>query len=70
MLFGVPGAIRTRGLSLRRRTLYPAELRKQTVAIIILTETGKNVNEYLRLILKLPLTRELLSVSETEGGIK
>ena len=24
---GVPGAIRTRGLSLRRRTLYPAELR-------------------------------------------
>ena len=31
----VPGAIRTRGLSLRRRTLYPAELRRQvTVAII------------------------------------
>ena len=28
-LFGVPGAIRTRGLSLRRRTLYPAELRRQ-----------------------------------------
>ena len=27
-LFGVPGAIRTRGLSLRRRTLYPAELRR------------------------------------------
>ena len=26
-LFGTPGAIRTRGLSLRRRTLYPAELR-------------------------------------------
>ncbi len=26
---GVPGAIRTRGLSLRRRTLYPAELRRQ-----------------------------------------
>jgi hypothetical protein len=25
---GVPGAIRTRGLSLRRRTLYPAELRE------------------------------------------
>ena len=25
---GVPGAIRTRGLSLRRRTLYPAELRR------------------------------------------
>ncbi len=24
---GTPGAIRTRGLSLRRRTLYPAELR-------------------------------------------
>ena len=27
--FGLPGAIRTRGLSLRRRTLYPAELRRQ-----------------------------------------
>ena len=26
--FGVPGAIRTRGLSLRRRTLYPTELRR------------------------------------------
>ena len=25
--FGVPGAIRTRGLPLRRRTLYPTELR-------------------------------------------
>ena len=25
---GVPGAIRTRGLSLRRRMLYPAELRR------------------------------------------
>ena len=28
MADGVPGAIRTRGLSLRRRTLYPAELRR------------------------------------------
>ena len=28
---GVPGAIRTRGLSLRRRTLYPAELRRQII---------------------------------------
>ena len=27
MLIGTPGAIRTRDLSLRRRTLYPAELR-------------------------------------------
>ena len=27
--FGAPGAIRTRGLSLRRRTLYPTELRKR-----------------------------------------
>ncbi len=27
-LFGVPGRIRTAGLSLRRRTLYPAELRR------------------------------------------
>ena len=26
-LFGVPGAIRTRGVPLRRRTLYPAEVR-------------------------------------------
>ena len=26
--FALPGAIRTRGLSLRRRTLYPAELRR------------------------------------------
>lgn len=26
---GVPGAIRTRGLSLRRRTLYPTELRRR-----------------------------------------
>ena len=26
--YGVPGGIRTHGLSLRRRTLYPAELRR------------------------------------------
>jgi hypothetical protein len=26
--FGVPGATRTRGLSLRRRTLYPTELQE------------------------------------------
>ena len=26
--FGVPGAIRTRGVPLRRRTLYPAEVRR------------------------------------------
>ena len=30
---GVPGAIRTRGLSLRRRTLYPAELRRQILVL-------------------------------------
>ncbi len=29
--FGLPGAIRTRDLSLRRRTLYPAELRRDYV---------------------------------------
>ena len=28
-LYGVPGRIRTADLSLRRRTLYPAELRGQ-----------------------------------------
>ena len=28
MLLGVPGGIRTHGLSLRRRTLYPAELQR------------------------------------------
>ena len=27
-LFGVPGAIRTRGVPLRRRTLYPTEVRR------------------------------------------
>ena len=32
-VFGVPGAIRTRGLSLRRRTLYPAELRRRTTPL-------------------------------------
>ena len=34
LLFGVPGGSRTHGLSLRRRTLYPAELRKRCVVII------------------------------------
>ncbi len=33
LFYTVPGAIRTRGLSLRRRTLYPAELQKQIVNI-------------------------------------
>ena len=32
--FGVPGAIRTRGLSLRRRTLYPAELRAHIMKFV------------------------------------
>lgn len=33
--FGVPGAIRTRGLPLRRRMLYPAELRRQGTCDIV-----------------------------------
>ena len=32
--FGVPGAIRTRGLPLRRGTLYPAELRKHRFVVL------------------------------------
>ena len=35
LLFGTPGAIRTRDLPLRRRTLYPAELRVHKAHIII-----------------------------------
>ena len=31
--FGVPGGIRTHGLSLRRRTLYPAELQRHSKTI-------------------------------------
>ena len=38
-LFGVPGAIRTRGLSLRRRTLYPAELRRQIYDFLLPRKT-------------------------------
>ena len=34
-LFGTPGAIRTRGLSLRRRTLYPAELRRDGLCVCL-----------------------------------
>lgn len=41
--FGVPERIRTAGLSLRRRTLYPAELRRHNV--IIVTFSRKSVNE-------------------------
>ena len=37
---GVPGAIRTRGLSLRRRTLYPAELREQVTSRIVARKRG------------------------------
>ncbi len=33
-IYGVPGGIRTHGLSLRRRTLYPAELRRHINSII------------------------------------
>ena len=40
--FYVPGGIRTHGLSLRRRTLYPAELRRH--APNILNGFGANVN--------------------------
>ena|GEM_PF-5542516 len=32
--FGVPGAARTRGLSLRRRTLYPTELRRLVIQLL------------------------------------
>ena len=32
--YGVPGAIRTRGLPLRRRMLYPAELRRQATCLL------------------------------------
>ena len=45
MLIGTPGAIRTRDLPLRRRTLYPAELRVHylTGAIVALqTEVVKS----------------------------
>ena len=33
VFYGVPGESRTRGLSLRRRTLYPTELRRQKYLI-------------------------------------
>ncbi len=33
-LSGVPGAARTRGLSLRRRTLYPTELRRLVIQLL------------------------------------
>ena len=35
---GVPEAIRTPGLSLRRRSLYPAELRKHLYALISISQ--------------------------------
>lgn len=35
---GVPGAIRTRGLPLRRRMLYPAELRRHIYDFIIFSQ--------------------------------
>ncbi len=46
-LHGTPGAIRTRDLPLRRRTLYPAELRvhRFTNAIIALSAPPVNLNE-------------------------
>ena len=48
--FGVPGGNRTHGLSLRRRTLYPTELRKQAILIFfkfytsIYTSNGSDHN--------------------------
>ena len=36
MLIGTPGAIRTRDLPLRRRTLYPAELRVHYLTGVII----------------------------------
>ena len=44
---GTPGAIRTRDLPLRRRMLYPAELRKQINSLIILAQIYLYVNKYL-----------------------
>lgn len=43
-LFGVPEGIRTPDLTLRRRTLYPAELLRQVICSAILHLNGKNVN--------------------------
>ena len=51
ILFGVSGAIRTRGLSLRRRTLYPAELRKHLHYLLILQDYRFLVNTRVILLL-------------------
>ena len=45
---GVPGAIRTRGLSLRRRTLYPAELRRQKTGSAVCKPSSVLMTIYLR----------------------
>ena len=47
---GTPGAIRTRGLSLRRRTLYPAELQARMFAdksLCIVPQNAACVNKFL-----------------------
>ena len=56
-LFGVPGGNRTHGLSLRRRTLYPTELRKQAILIFFKFYTSiytSNGSDHNILILCLP----------------
>ena len=44
-IFGDPGGIRTHGLSLRRRPLYPAELRDPN-NICRLSYVGKTLEKY------------------------
>ena len=44
-IFGDPGGIRTHGLSLRRRPLYPAELRDPNT-LISLSYVGKTLEKY------------------------
>ena len=52
-IYGVPGAIRTRGLPLRRRMLYPAELRRQLHPAILHARREK-VNGRLPPFIRLP----------------
>ena len=62
VLSGVPGQIRTAGLSLRRRTLYPAELQRR-ISKLFNYPAQKDSNE-------LPLRRRTLYPAELRKHIK
>ena len=48
VLFGVPGGSRTHGLSLRRRTLYPTELRKHAFCKSIIYYADMKIKQIYR----------------------